>query len=268
VEAAVAPPAVRCNVLGIEFFAGEFAGAAELVVERAHSGRGGYACLTSVHGLVLAQRDAAVRSALGAAWMNFPDGVPITWVQHRRGAAGGERVCGIDLMPRVFDAGRSTGLRHYLYGSTNEVLDRLEQRLAHMYPGALVVGRHSPSFGSIADHARTGDLERIRACAPDVVWVGLGAPKQDLWAQRYAAQLSPALVMCVGAAFDFVAETKRRAPMWMQTAGLEWLHRLALEPRRLAGRYARANTEFVARVGYEMLSQRLGREPGQPPTAG
>jgi N-acetylglucosaminyldiphosphoundecaprenol N-acetyl-beta-D-mannosaminyltransferase len=238
------------------------------VVERAHSGLGGYACLTSVHGLVLAQRDAAVRSALGDAWMNFPDGVPITWVQHRRGAAGGERVCGIDLMPRVFDAGRRTGLRHYLYGSTDEVLDRLERRLARLYPGALVVGRHSPSFGSIADHARTGDLDRIRASDPDVVWVGLGAPKQDLWAQRYAAQLSPALVMCVGAAFDFVAETKRRAPMWMQTAGLEWVHRLALEPRRLAGRYARANTEFVARIGYEMLSQRLGREPGQRSTAG
>ena len=258
-DSALGAPLPRCNVLGVDFFAGDFASAAELVVDRARSGAGGYACLTSVHGLVLAQRDRAVSAALDEAWISFPDGVPITWVEHRSGSSAAERVCGIDLMPRVFDLGRQAGLRHYLFGSTDHVLARLQLRLADLYPGAEIVGAHSPPFGSIANQAAAAEIERIQESQPNVVWVGLGTPKQDLWAQMCSAALRPALVMCVGAAFDFVAETKVRAPVVMQRAGLEWLHRLVMEPRRLAGRYARANSEFIARVSYEMMTRRLRR---------
>jgi N-acetylglucosaminyldiphosphoundecaprenol N-acetyl-beta-D-mannosaminyltransferase len=240
--------APTATVLDVPFFDGAFDAAAELVISQAKRGAGGYACLTSVHGLMLAQHDPAVRAAIGGAWMNFPDGVPVTWVQRRRGATVADRVCGIDLMPRVVELGQAVGVRHYLVGSTEDVLTRLQGRLTTRYPEAQIVGRESPPFGSIEEHARVGVIDRIADAGPEIVWVGLGAPKQDLWCAAYAARLRPALVVAVGAAFDFVAGTKRRAPVWMRRSGLEWLYRLGSEPRRLAGRYSRANSEFVVRV--------------------
>jgi N-acetylglucosaminyldiphosphoundecaprenol N-acetyl-beta-D-mannosaminyltransferase len=246
------------TVLGVEYFIGDLDSAAATVIERVRSSRGGYSCLCGVHGIVTAQHSPSLMGALREAWLNFPDGAPVAWLLRRMGAARARRVAGPDLMPRVIDAGQEAGLRHYLYGSTPEVLGRLEERLLERYPRAIIAGRMSPPFRELSDEEQDRIAGEISASGADVVWVGLGLPKQDEWLRRNAELIAPAVGLGVGAAFDFVSETKPRAPRWARDAGLEWLHRLVTEPRRLARRYAVTNTEFLARAGLA-IAGRHGR---------
>ncbi len=243
----------RVSVLGVACFAGQIDSAAAAVVERALSGEGGYACLLNAHVAVLGQRDAAVRAALDEAWIVFPDGAPIAWVQRRTGACGARRVAGADLMAAVVERGREKGLRHFLFGGSEATVRALEARLRERFAGADIAGALAPPIASVDELGGDALLEEIRRVEPGVVWVGLGAPKQELWMRRYAASLAPAVTLGVGAAFDFLAGTKQRAPRWMQRAGLEWAHRLASEPRRLAGRYMRSNSAFVLRVARDLV---------------
>jgi N-acetylglucosaminyldiphosphoundecaprenol N-acetyl-beta-D-mannosaminyltransferase len=235
---------------------GDEKSAAEQVVIRVREGRGGYVCQANAHVLVSAYHDESLRTALDEAWLVHPDGWPVAWLARRLGAEGASRIAGADLMAEVFEAGRPIGLRHYLFGSTLEVSRRLQIRLARAYPGVQIVGAVAPSFGTVSEEEALQAVESISSAAPDVVWVGLGAPKQELWMNRYAKLLAPSVLIGVGAAFDFHAGTKRRAPKWMQRRGLEWAHRLGSEPRRLAGRYVRTNTEFMVRAAVEIASVR------------
>jgi N-acetylglucosaminyldiphosphoundecaprenol N-acetyl-beta-D-mannosaminyltransferase len=228
--------------LARDCFAGSLAEAADAVVERALSGEGGYATLLNVHVLTTAQRDERLGAAVSGSWRVFPDGAPVAWLQRRRGAAA-ERVPGPDLMLEVFR--HAAPLRHFLFGSTPEVLARLSRRLRDSFPGCEIAGTLAPPAGG--EHAPTA-LATIREAEPHLVWTALGAPKQELWAHAHARDLAPALVLCVGAAFDFHAGVKRRAPDWMRGHGLEWLHRLATEPRRLGWRYLSTNSLFVLRT--------------------
>jgi N-acetylglucosaminyldiphosphoundecaprenol N-acetyl-beta-D-mannosaminyltransferase len=180
------------------------------------------------------------------------DGWPVAWLQRRLGARNAERIAGADVMTRVFDAGEEQGLRHYLFGSTPEVLRGLERALSSSHPRAQIVGSFSPPFGELTEDETRDHVDRVVATAPDVVWCGLGAPKQELWMQANARSLAPAIVVGVGAAFDFHAGHKRRAPEWMQRSGLEWLHRLASEPRRLTRRYVTTNSRFMALAASEL----------------
>jgi N-acetylglucosaminyldiphosphoundecaprenol N-acetyl-beta-D-mannosaminyltransferase len=145
-------------------------------------------------------------------------------------------------MPVVIDRGRSVGLRHALVGSTASVVNGLRGELERQLPGVQILTAIAPEPGAEDDDAV---LEGIRRGSPHVIWLALGAPKQELWMHRHASSLSPALVVGVGAAFDFHAGAKRRAPVWMRRLGLEWVFRFAAEPRRLGGRYLRTNTAFV-----------------------
>lgn len=239
---------------GVAFVEGDIDSAADLVIERARGGEGGFACLCNVHVLVTARRDESVRAALRDAWVVFPDGAPVAWLQRRLGARGAQRIAGPDLMPLVIDRGRGVGLRHFLYGSTQSVLNSLERSLARRYPGAEFVGTYAPPFGKAIDEA---NLDAVVSAEPDVVWCALGAPKQELWMSRNAGALRPALLVGVGAAFDFNAGTKTRAPEWMQSTGLEWLHRLGGEPARLAPRYLTTNYAFVVTAAKALLKERL-----------
>jgi N-acetylglucosaminyldiphosphoundecaprenol N-acetyl-beta-D-mannosaminyltransferase len=223
-------------------FAGDLESAASAVVARARAGGGGYACLANVHVIVSAQREPELRSALDASWMNLPDGAPVAWLQRRNGNAVARRVAGPDLMTTVIERGMDFGLRHFLFGSTPSVLCELETRLRERFPRVSLVGTWAPPKG---DEHSAESLERIRRAQPDVLWVALGAPKQELWMARHAAEICPAIAIGVGAAFDFHAGVKRRAPTWMQRIGLEWLHRLTTEPRRLGWRYLSTNSVFV-----------------------
>jgi N-acetylglucosaminyldiphosphoundecaprenol N-acetyl-beta-D-mannosaminyltransferase len=253
----VAVRPATADVLGTPVFVGNLASGASWVVGRARAGAGGYVCLCNVHLFVLARHDDDVRRALAGAALAFPDGWPIAWLQRRLGHRPATRVAGPDLMARAIDDGRRFGLRHFLLGSTEGVLRRLEQNLARRFPGAEIAGRLSLPFFEPGDFSGTeAAIAEVRRASPHIVWLSLGCPKQELWMLRYGRELAPALVAGVGAAFDFHAGTKRRAPAWVQRAGLEWLHRLLSEPRRLGSRYARTNSEFLLLASRELLRRR------------
>jgi N-acetylglucosaminyldiphosphoundecaprenol N-acetyl-beta-D-mannosaminyltransferase len=240
---------MRSRVLDTDCFVGNLDSAVNAVIRRALSGEGGRACFGNAHVLVMAERNKSLRNALQSAWAVFPDGSPVAWLQRRAGFAAAQRVPGPDLMPAVMDRGRQSELRHFLFGSTQAVLDAVEMRLMHQYPGVEIVGTAAPRPG---EENLTEVLDQITASEPHLVWIALGAPKQELWAQRHGNRLNPSLLMGVGAAFDFIAESKPRAPKWMQASGLEWLHRLSTEPRRLGWRYLSTNSLFLLRAVREI----------------
>jgi N-acetylglucosaminyldiphosphoundecaprenol N-acetyl-beta-D-mannosaminyltransferase len=255
----------ECAALfGVSYFRGTLADATALVVQAAMDGSGGYACLCNVHVLETAHRDADVMSALDAARVVFPDGAPIVWAQRMAtpGPNRADRIGGPDLMAHVLSNGCAQGLRHALYGSTDAVLERLRETVEDRYPGVQIVASVAPPFGSRSEHDVMADVAQLRAAQPHVVWVALGAPRQELWAARYAHLLEPAFVVGVGAAFEFLAGVKPRAPRWMRRAGLEWLHRLASEPGRLGRRYVITNTQFLVRVASSVVRRpRRERHP-------
>jgi N-acetylglucosaminyldiphosphoundecaprenol N-acetyl-beta-D-mannosaminyltransferase len=253
----MAARAPTADVLGTPIFVGDVASGASWVVDRALAGAGGYVCLCNVHLFVAARHDDEVRRALAGAALAFPDGWPIAWLQRRLGEGSATRVAGPDLMARVIADGRSSGIQHFLLGSSEGVLRRLEENLCRRFPGAQIAGRQSLPFFEADEFSGTeAAIADVRRASPHIVWLSLGCPKQELWMLRYADELSPALVAGVGAAFDFHAGTKRRAPAWVQRAGLEWLHRLLSEPRRLASRYVRTNSEFLLLAGRELLRRK------------
>jgi exopolysaccharide biosynthesis WecB/TagA/CpsF family protein len=241
------PPVVPCA--GVPITAGTRAQAARLVLDLASApGPSGVDVhLCNAYTLALADRDRFYRDMLGTAAVNFPDGKSVVWanrVRHRELALPTERVYGPDLFHDVLALGQVVGLRHYLLGSTWDVLTALDSRIRKLYPDALVVGMDSPPFRDLTVSELADQAERIRSSGAQIVWVGLGTPKQDWEAARLAARL-PLVFVAVGAAFDFVAGTKPQAPRWMQHNGLEWTFRLASEPRRLWKRYLFGNLRFL-----------------------
>ena len=242
-----APAVVSCA--GVPITAGTRAQAARLVLDLASTPRpsGVDVHLCNAYTLALADRDPSYRDVLRGAAANFPDGKSVVWANrllHRGLDLPDERVYGPDLFHDVLALGQVVGLRHYLLGSTRDVLAALDSRIRKLYPDALVVGMDSPPFRDLTASELADQAERIRSSGAQVVWVGLGTPKQDWEAARLAAGL-PLVFVAVGAAFDFVAGTKPQAPLWMQRNGLEWTFRLASEPRRLWRRYLFGNLRFL-----------------------
>lgn len=243
-------------VMGVEMVAATLDAAAEATMALATAGAGGYIVHCNVHVLTTSFDDAELAEALRSAALVMPDGAPLAWLQRRLGLRQAERLGGPDLMPLVLDRGRKIGLRHAFVGSTSEVLGALAENVMKSFPGVDIVATHSPATAAVDDLAQI--VEELEGVEADVVWLALGAPKQELWMYRYAAKLSPTLVVGVGAAFDFHAQTKARAPRVIRRLGLEWAHRLAHEPRRLFGRYARSGVVFAARVPGCLLRRGAG----------
>jgi N-acetylglucosaminyldiphosphoundecaprenol N-acetyl-beta-D-mannosaminyltransferase len=242
------------EVMGVRCFAGTLEQAADAVIERAQSPDGGYVVQCNVHVLMTAQRHPVVMKALRRASLVMPDGAPVAWLQSHLCDQPAVRIGGPDLMPLVLDRGRDRCLRHAFVGSTDAVAATLRSRLGEAYPGLDVADAFGPPTGG---ESTGSTFDRIRRASADVVWVALGAPKQELWMLAHARRLAPALVIGVGAAFDFHAGRKRRAPSWMQHSGLEWLHRLGSEPRRLLMRYVTTNSAFVAAATREVARRKL-----------
>lgn len=181
-----------------------------------------------------------------------PDGAPVAWMLRRQGVTGQQRINGPDLMWRYCEQAARRNEAIYLYGSSADTLQRLQHRLLHALPGLRIVGAVSPPFRPLTDEELARDIEAINASGAGTVWVSLGCPKQELWMAAQRGRIN-AVMVGVGAAFDYHAGTIRRAPVWMQRFGLEWFHRLASEPRRLWRRYLVTNSLFIWGAAKQLL---------------
>lgn len=222
----------------------------------------------TVHSVMTARRDPVLREALRSAEIATPDGMPLVWTLRRTTNPSQQRVYGPDLMRRALIQSGDRGWKHFLYGSTPQTLDLLLASIAEIAPDAEIVGAYSPPFAPPSAEQDAADAERIRSSGADIVWVGLGMPKQELWMHRMSSALPGMALVGVGAAFDFIAGTVDEAPGWMMRSGLEWLYRLSKEPRRLWRRYIWNNPYFMILVTKQLIGHRLARarEPVDGPS--
>lgn len=252
----------RFPVIGTPIAASTFAAALQVLGDAPAAGARLHVHFCTVHSIVEAHDDAQLRSVFAASdALSLPDGVPLVWVGRTQGVAV-ERVCGPDMMPALIERSIAAGARHFFYGGAPGVAERLAARFVERYPGLQVVGRHSPPFRPLSEAEEAEERSLINAARPDYVWVGLGAPKQDLWVARQRPYLDAAVLLAVGAAFDFHSGGLRRAPAWMQARGLEWAYRLYAEPRRLARRYLITNSRFAWLLLREQAGRLVRRRPG------
>jgi N-acetylglucosaminyldiphosphoundecaprenol N-acetyl-beta-D-mannosaminyltransferase len=248
------PEREAVDILGVQVNPMPFAAILERVLAAPDTGELLALHFATAHSLVEAHDSKALRDALAQGLVE-PDGMPLVWLARRADPAA-ERVCGPDFMPALIGAGLERGRSHFFYGGGQGVADGLAARFSERYPGLRVAGTLSPPFRPLSAAEDETIVARINAAQPDYVWVGLGAPKQDLWVAEHRSRLDAAALLAVGAAFDFHAGRRRRAPRWMQRSGTEWLFRLVTEPRRLAGRYTRVNARFLALVIRDRMRRR------------
>ena len=237
----------RVNILGVGAMPMVLPQAVAILEKWRTEGRRDYVCCVSVHGLVSAQRDPSVRSALNGAGLATEDGMPLVWWSRRAGFSKAGRVCGPDLMEAMLSISAERGHRHYFYGGNPETIAKLVSNLHARFPGIIIAGHRSPPFRPLTEAEDAADVAEINAARPDFVWVGLGMPKQEKWMAAHLGRIHAAAMLGVGAAFDFHAGVKPRAPRWMQRSGVEWMFRLASEPRRLGHRYVIDNAVFLFR---------------------
>lgn len=246
----------RVNILGVYLSAINMALAVETIESWIANRERHYVCVTGVHGVMESQSDSRLRQIFNEAGLSTPDGMPMVWVSRMQGYKQVSRVYGPDLMLAVCERSLQTGWRHFLFGSTAEVLKRLTERLYKLYPGLNIVGAFSPPFGEPGAAEDVQIVQRLNAAEPDIVWVGLGMPKQERWMSLHRAALTAPVLIGVGAAFDFHSGSKPQAPRWMQRSGLEWAFRLATEPRRLWRRYFPNNPKFMILAALQLAGLR------------
>jgi N-acetylglucosaminyldiphosphoundecaprenol N-acetyl-beta-D-mannosaminyltransferase len=225
-------------------------------------GRGarGYVCVANVHTVTSSAEDPELRAALLNSSLNVPDGQPLVWAMNALGHSLGGRVYGPELMSRACARATETGRRFYLYGGRNQgALVQLALNLRQRYPGVKIVGGYSPPHRPLTDEESAAVVQELNQSQADVVWVGIGVPKQEKWMARMRPMLDAPVLVGVGAAFDFHAGLVPQAPNWMQEAGLEWAYRLAHEPRRLWRRYLRYNPRFVGNFTRQLIAHHRGK---------
>ena len=190
-----------------------------------------------------------------AAGLVTPDGMPLVWISKLRSKLQVGRVCGSDLLDALCNTGQAKGLRHYFYGGKAGVPETIIKNLRSKYPDFAVVGFYSPPFRVLTEGEDSAIVDVINKSNADIVWVGLSTPKQEFWMRDHVGRIRGATLIGIGAAFDFHSGTIARAPRWMQRSGLERLHRLASEPRRLWRRYLIVAPLFLVSIVHEELSQ-------------
>lgn len=212
-------------------------------------------CITNVHSVVTARTDTAFQRILQEADLVTPDGAPVAWMMRRLGARDQERINGPDLMLKYCEVAAGRGEPLYFYGSSPQTLDKLKGALKRRFPGLVIAGAYSPPFRPLSAQEDEAIVEAINASGARTLWVGLGCPKQEAWMAAHRGRIQ-AVMVGVGAAFDYHAGTIQRAPLWMQRSGLEWLHRLCSEPGRLWRRYLFTNSAFLLGAACQLLSGR------------
>jgi len=245
------PP--RTDILGVGVSAINMSDAVATIEEWIEERTQHYVCVAGAHGLMESTRDQRLREIHNQAGLVTPDGMPLVWMSRLCGARNVGRVYGPDLMRNVMDRSPSRGYRHFYYGGAPGLVSRLVAILSTTYPGLKVVGTHCPPFRYLTPEEDKKLISLINAANPDIVWVGLSTPKQEYWMASHIGAINAPVLIGVGAAFDFLAGTKKQAPRWMQRAGLEWLFRLASEPRRLWRRYAYVVPGFMVLASSQLV---------------
>ncbi len=245
------------TLLGVSVAMTDYEGAIA-VMDELVDGRGrGYVCAAPVHALMVAQEDAEMRAALHGSTLVVPDGMPLVWASNLLGENLRDRVYGPELMLRYSELCAERGHRVWLYGGRDQgSLVQLALSMRRRHHGIKIVGGYSPPFRDLTPEEDDAIVAQINDARPDVLWVGIGVPKQEKWMARMRDRLDVPVMCGVGAAFDFHAGRISMAPAWMQERGLEWIYRIAQEPRRLLPRYVYTNPRFMLAFARQYLAER------------
>jgi N-acetylglucosaminyldiphosphoundecaprenol N-acetyl-beta-D-mannosaminyltransferase len=235
----------RVNILGVGVSPINVDDAVATIEHWISKGSRNYVCITGVHGVMESRRDQRLRRIHNEAGMVTPDGMPLVWFSRFCGNGRTDRVYGPDLMRKMTAVSSLRSYRQFYYGGAEGVADKLKQALVAAHPKLDVAGTLCPPFRELTPEEDRAVVAAINAARPDIVWVGLSTPKQEFWMASHLGRIEAPVMVGVGAAFDFLAGTKRQAPRWMQRNGLEWLFRLSSEPRRLWRRYAYIVPGFI-----------------------
>lgn len=240
----ITPELKTCNILGVNINVTNMQNTVKVITENLDDIKGNYICVSNVHTTVMSHEDESYKRIQNNGFMALPDGKPLSIISKRRGFKEAERVTGPDLMEEIFNISEKKGYSHYFYGSTQETLDTLRIKLKEKYPNINIVGMHSPPFRKLTNKEDKEIIENINKTNADFIWVGLGAPKQEIWMHEHKGKVT-GLMLGVGAGFDYHAGKIERAPKWMQNYSLEWLYRLYQDPKRLFRRYMETNFKFI-----------------------
>jgi N-acetylglucosaminyldiphosphoundecaprenol N-acetyl-beta-D-mannosaminyltransferase len=257
IDSAASELPCRAEILGVPLAVSDYEQVLDWMDAMVASGARGWLTAAAVNLVMSANDDPATMSALEGATLAVPDGQPLVWALRLLGHRDATRVYGPDLMERWCERAAQTGTPMYLYGGrSDEALELLTRRLRERFPGLRIAGGYSPPFRALTEREREQVVERIDGSGAQVVWVGTGQPKQEIWMSGMRPHLDAPLLVGVGAAFDFHAGIVSQAPGWMQRGGLEWAYRLSREPRRLWWRYASQNPRFIAGFARQYLRER------------
>jgi N-acetylglucosaminyldiphosphoundecaprenol N-acetyl-beta-D-mannosaminyltransferase len=259
-SAPVSTPAT-VDVLGIQLALTDYGQMLDWIDAMVASRDRGYICACNVHTVMASREDPELRASLASASVNVPDGQPLVWAINALGHSLPDRVYGPELMSRAAARAAEVGHRFYLYGGRNQgALVQLALNLRRRHPGVKIVGGFSPPHRPPTPEEQRAVVAEINHSNADVVWAGIGVPKQEKWMAEVRPQLEAPVLIGVGAAFDFHAGLVPQAPNWIQESGLEWAYRLVHEPRRLWKRYLRYNPKFVGAFARQLSAQRRGAD--------
>jgi N-acetylglucosaminyldiphosphoundecaprenol N-acetyl-beta-D-mannosaminyltransferase len=232
------PHPQRANILGVNVSAINMGQALETIHTWIVNRDPHYVCVTPAHSVMDCYRNPELRPIFNGSGLTTPDGMSMVWILRMLGHQHVERVYGPDLMQAICQVSLEHGYRHYFYGGALGVVEELESRLQIAYPGLEIVGHYTPPFGAVTPEEEEKIIEHIRSVRPDILWVGISSPRQEIWMAEHLDVLDVPVLIGVGAAFDFLSGRKKQAPRWIQRSGLEWLYRFLNEPKRLWRRYA------------------------------
>lgn len=244
----------RINILGVGVSAIDIDDLLRIVDSWIDQGERQYVCVTSVHGIIESQNDFILKKIHNNAGLVTPDGMPLVWLSWLKGFKNVTRVYGPDLMLALCEHSISRGYRHFFYGAAPGIPEQLSAIFQQRFKGIKIVGTFSPPFRRLTNTESENIINQINNTRPDIVWVGLSTPKQELWMAEHRNRLSAPVLIGVGAAFDFHSGSKVQAPRWLQPLGIEWLFRMFMEPKRLWKRYMYNNPKFI----WLVLKQEIG----------
>lgn len=233
-----------CNILGVNIAAINMEWLIDYTKKNIYKLSGDYMCVSNVHTTVMSYESSNYRNIQNDAILAIPDGAPLSFIGSRCGYKNMKRTTGPSYMQKILEIGVEKGYKHYFYGSTQETLDKIKIKLEHNYPNIKIVGMYSPPFRLMTEKEDENLINIINKADPDFIWVGLGAPKQEIWMSSHQGKIKGFMVG-VGAGFDYLSGNIKRAPIWMQKLSLEWLYRLFQDPKRLFKRYLITNFKFI-----------------------